>query len=335
MKFKKNKKEDVLASSLVSTEDKKNPEILETDRICTILYFQEKWMYNSLVKKCRKIAKGNEFQFNFNVLEVLLESKDKKAKIFLVFPLGIFNYPQKVTGASIFFNLIDVNNISKEIDEESKKIMNKIIPKLNSLKKLESLFNIKYLYVRDGMSIHRHPGRFGFSSTDLDMNKNNPGVVYRKSSGKGFVQVDNVMYWEDQFELITSESRYIVLKDFRGAYVINDCVAIVKKYSKLYEKYLGIEDSEFYTIGVSRILETPLGDVFKELLSKIDYDIFYKVDPSNIEEYIPIYKTSFYYDNYKNKKDNLKEKEYLYYGKEDLEKGLYFFDDEDWELYWK
>jgi hypothetical protein len=229
----------------------------------------------------------------------------------LVIPLAIFNYPQKVSHSYISFSLKDVSEKAKELEsfsrEKAKQVSSLLQP---HIAQLSAIYNAKYLYVENAISMHRHPGRFGFSSGDLDKNPDNPGVIYRNKSGKRFAQVDYVMVWDSQMDVYTGESRYIMLRERMvqekllpcGWYIRNPSILVfrkepLKRETKLYHKYLGglieKQQPENYSIvhdqGYSNydIENTPLGKYFIQLFEKVleSYKPHISVDPNHISQY--------------------------------------------------
>jgi hypothetical protein len=283
---------------------------LFTDRIITFSYLDKRWFDDPVILATKEKAEHNEFQFSANALEIQLTSKDNKFRVFLVIPLAIFNYPQKVSHSYISFSLKDVSEKAKELEafsrEKAKQVSSLLQP---HIAQLSSIYNAKYLYVENAISMHRHPGRFGFSSGDLDKNPDNPGVIYRNKSGKRFVQVDYVMVWDPQMDVYTGESRYIMLRERMvqekllpcGWYIRNPSILVfrkepLKRETKLYHKYLGglIEKQpENYSIvhdqGYSNydIENTPLGKYFIQLFEKAleNYKPHISVNPNHISQY--------------------------------------------------
>jgi hypothetical protein len=284
---------------------------LFTDRIITFSYLDKRWFDDPVILATKEKAGHNEFQFSANALEIQLTSKDNKFRVFLVIPLAIFNYPQKVSHSYISFSLKDVSEKAKELEsfsrEKAKQVSSLLQP---HIAQLSAIYDAKYLYVENAISMHRHPGRFGFSSGDLDKNPDNPGVIYRNKSGKRFAQVDYVMVWDPEMDVYTGESRYIMLRERMvqekllpcGWYIRNPSILVfrkepLKRETKLYHKYLGglieKQQPENYSIvhdqGYSNydIENTPLGKYFIQLFEKVleSYKPHISVDPNHISQY--------------------------------------------------
>ncbi len=160
---------------------------------------------NTIMKKCLPKAEGSEFQFHYWALQVKLTANDGRMFTF-TFPLAFFNFNQTVTGGSVDFNLIEVDQEAQKVKEPAKKLA-KLIMKSFPKKIFQDLgFNVKFEFGDTG-SIHRHPGRFGFSSIDLRYNPLKPGVIYRNKEGHDLWQTDSVLYCASEAELVTTETR--------------------------------------------------------------------------------------------------------------------------------
>lgn len=262
-----------------------------TSRIFTFGLIDKKWFQSKRIIACYQKAKSCEFQFNMSTLQIQLKSIDRRFRIYIVLPVSIYNYPQQVSVSYIDFNLLDVEESAKAIKKESKQLADQIASLLSPLKKMTTMFTISFKFIEDGGSIHRHPGRFGFSSIDLDNDPTNPGVIFRKAKAKEFVQLDSIMVWENsEFDLFTSESRYLALKKakdggVKGGYFENPTLIVYKNVSN-YLKYFG--KSENYNLlykhqFAEKVVNTPVGSLIIEILKNLDYEPIYNVNPDNIE----------------------------------------------------
>ena len=278
-----------------------------TDRIITFSYLDKRWFNDPIFLSTKEKSQDNEFQFSANALEIQLTSKDKKFRLFLVIPLAIFNYPQKVSHSYISFSLKDVSEKAKELEHLSKEKAKEVSSLLQPhIAQLSPIYNARYLYVENAISMHRHPGRFGFSAGDLDKNPDNPGVVYRNKSGKRFVQVDYIMIWDSEMDIYTGESRYIMLRKKIiqgkplpcGWYIRNPSILVFRRdpLKKEFYKYLGgviekqlenysiLHDQEYADYDVEN---TVLGKYFIQLFEKVleNYQPHVSVDPNHISPY--------------------------------------------------
>jgi len=161
---------------------------------------------NKIQEKCLPIAHGSEFQFHFRALQIKIKN-DKNEVVVLTFPTVYFNFPQKVTTGSVDFNLVEVNQVSEQIKPLSMEIAKKIIKAFPKKLFTDKGYEVKFVEGEVG-SIHRHPGRFGFSGTDLRNNPLNPGVIFRVKEAQDLHQVDSVLYCDKDAELFTTECRY-------------------------------------------------------------------------------------------------------------------------------
>jgi hypothetical protein len=107
-------------------------------------------------------------------------------------PLVMFNYPQKVSGASIKFDLREVNKMSDQLSDLATAKFNEMMTKFGkelSEKALPLTWDIVPL-----MTMHVHPGSLStFSGTDYDKNIDNPGVVYPLSEGENQASFSSIM----------------------------------------------------------------------------------------------------------------------------------------------
>lgn len=259
--------------------------IKETRRVFSIALLDYKWFENDLVSRCNEKAGISEFQFNFNCLEIQFNLN--KIKVYVVLPLSMYNYPQEVTGGSVDFNLKDVNAIADRVKEKDMALANSLVSILSSNPLFNNLLKLsKVKYIKDGMSIHRHPGRFGFSGTDLNNNPKSPGIVYRKSEGKGFVQLDGIMVFDPNFDVYCLESRYLAIKKYKdgvkGAFFKNSILTVLRNPPiNKFEKELGID---YKLIGDSSLLVSNIIYPIVQVLKSLNYDLITDIDPNHIKQ---------------------------------------------------
>jgi len=169
-----------------------------------IVVFDQK-ILNGIQKKCTPKAGGSEFQFHYRALQVKVEDEIGRKMVF-TFPTVFFNFPQKVSSASVDFHLDEVAAVSEKVKEASKKLANLYSGWFPKEFFTQRGYNIRFVEGEIG-SIHRHPGRFGFSLTDLRNNPLNPGVIFRVRQAEDLHQVDSVLYCGTDAELYTTETR--------------------------------------------------------------------------------------------------------------------------------
>ena len=153
-----------------------------------------------------KKAKDAEFQVHYRAC--VFECTSPFGIVYVTIPTVFYNFKQEFSHAAIDYQLSDIETeAAKHIDESLHIIRNdsniKII--LQVLRTALPNTTVKILEVSD-MSIHRHPGKIKFSSTDLDDSLTTPGIIYRKGSGS-LLQTDSIIINDDKI-LFWSESRY-------------------------------------------------------------------------------------------------------------------------------
>ena len=178
-------------------------EVKEYNKINYVIFHQN--ILNQIQNKCLPVADGCEFQFHYWALQIKINAQDGRRFAF-TFPLTFFNFNQKVSGASVDFNLPEVDAEAEKVKEPAKALAKKLIKVFPKQFFIEKGFDVKFEFGDIG-SIHRHPGRFGFSSIDLRFDPTKPGVIFRNKEATDLWQVDSVLYCDTNAELITTETR--------------------------------------------------------------------------------------------------------------------------------
>ena len=188
-------------------DNTKRPEKTEDNNTLSIVIFKQSFL-DEIMRKCLPKAGGSEFQFHYRGLQLKIKKPDSDHRIVITIPTVFFNFNQEVSGASVHYDLREVAEISEQIKPVSQQLAKMYIKKLNNLiSHFKSKgFEVRFIEEEIG-SIHRHPGRFGFSATDLDDNPKSPGVIYRNKKAIDLVQVDSVLYCAESAELVTTETR--------------------------------------------------------------------------------------------------------------------------------
>ena len=175
---------------------------IDTDLV-SVLFDQE--TLDTIMRKCLPKAGGSEFQFHYRALQVKLTNQ-KGERVIFTFPTVFFNFPQKVSGGSVDFNLVEVEERSEIVKDMSVELAQQIMTIFPTDIFQSMGFDVKFVEGEIG-SIHRHPGRFGFSATDLRNNPLNPGVIFRVKEATDLHQVDSVLFCGQEAELFTTEAR--------------------------------------------------------------------------------------------------------------------------------
>ena len=84
----------------------------DTNSLITISLWEDETLHE-IGEKSGELAKRNEFQVHYWALNLIKKFSDN-SKVVVSIPLVIYNYPQEVAGASIDFELKDVEKIAKD-----------------------------------------------------------------------------------------------------------------------------------------------------------------------------------------------------------------------------
>lgn len=175
----------------------------------------------STLNKIRDIglpaAGGSEYQVHYRGIQFIIESQniaEDPRRIVFTIPTVFFNFPQKVTSVAVDFNLNEVAEISEQCIQISDPMAQQIAASFPTQRFIDAGWKVQARENEMG-SIHRHPGAFGFSGTDLDNKADNPGVIFRNLETQDKIQVDSVMYIPSahaNVTLVTTETRIVDVK---------------------------------------------------------------------------------------------------------------------------
>jgi len=256
---------------------------------------------NTITEMCLPRAGTSEFQVHYRSLAVHIE-KDGFEVVFSI-PTSFYNFDQEVSTGSVDYELDDIDNEAEKVKEASNKVASDIltqIPFFGALKQMG--YSVSFKEGNFG-SIHRHPGRFGFSSIDLGKDPESPGVIYRQKNTKDFYQTDSVMYIDGtECEIYTTETRIVNLKPaddggVDGDYCQTPTISIIKPEAVEGEDKIGPEKvlgdvasdifSKFHFVGAfgAEMKKYPMLEIILEMLYSMDYqpDIS-NVEPNRIEQ---------------------------------------------------
>lgn len=162
---------------------------------------------------CKATAGGSEFQIHYRALIIRLKKAGKE--VILTIPTSYYNFKQEVAHSSVDFHLDDVDTEAEVCRKASSDKCAELIAKVPILTGLNALkqmgVEVDIIEANSG-SMHRHPGRFGFSSIDYRKDPKNPGVIYRQSKCTDFVQTDSVLYLGESTEIYTTETRIVTVE---------------------------------------------------------------------------------------------------------------------------
>jgi hypothetical protein len=143
-------------------------------------------------------------------------------------------------------------------------------------------------------SLHRHPGDFGFSTTDLDNQTENPGIIFRNADVQDKVQVDSVMYIPSGYvKLNTTETRVVNVqpdeKGIRGSYLRAPTITYIIQEEvdfSSFKNFFGAvsEDKINFVVQTDRVQEDypEIEALFEEFLKEFDYEPLQYIRPELI-----------------------------------------------------
>ncbi len=179
---------------------------IDSTTMSTVLFRQS--ILDTIGEMCLPTAGDSEFQVHYRSLQIIIGSKSGQ-RLVVTIPTVFFNMPQKVSRASVDFNLDEVSAVSEQVAPVSEALSEKFLAAF-PVALFENLgFTIEAREAEIG-SMHRHPGAFGFSGTDLGNRVKKPGVIFRTMEAEDRIQVDSVMYIpEKSVNIYTTETRVI------------------------------------------------------------------------------------------------------------------------------
>ncbi len=177
----------------------------------SFVLFKQSWL-DAMSAVCKPAAGEAEFQIHYRALQVRIKTELNEV-IFSV-PLYFYNFPQRVTSGSVSYHLNDMEAEAKKGDtiiDNYVQVALQEYPIIAAATHIYPDATVTYSEV-DAGSLHRHPGRFGFSSIDYDKNPTNPGVIYREAEAIDKVHTDSVIYLGKNTEIYTTETRILNLE---------------------------------------------------------------------------------------------------------------------------
>jgi len=201
-----------------------------------------------------------EFQVHGHTLHIPIDRID------VIIPIYYFSIPQTCSHSNIEYSLDDLRVRIQDTKELAKEYV----------KKLD--LGLTCRLIVDGISIHKHPGRFGFSSTDLSKTLDPASVVYRSEKADDKIQVDCILA---EGEIYTAEGKVVNVRptdddNVEGTYMwyptINATYCgqyhpILGKLEDVYGKY----NLTFYRLKPTRYARlTQILDFISEIIDKID-----------------------------------------------------------------
>jgi hypothetical protein len=268
----------------------------DPETLSIVLYIQS--TLDEIADICKPKAGGSEFQVHYRGVQYVIEKPESNKRIVFTIPTVFFNMPQKVSTASVDFNLDEVAAISKEIIPISDAIASEI-GKYFPLEFFKQLgFKVSARELEMG-SIHRHPGDFGFSATDLDNQVEKPGVIFRNRGCNDKIQTDSVMYLKTEgVKIVVTETRGVTVapsedEGIEGHYLETPTISYVlqdKVYNEGFQEFFGGEEDSSqdfkYIVDQKWITkEYPeIKEIFNAFLEEFDYEPKLLIDPELITQ---------------------------------------------------
>jgi len=174
MKKNKSKSQTIGFKSKMAKQNHDIKDLFDNSKLSLLLLQQNDLDKISAI--CQPVATSSEFQIHYRAL--IIRMKNDTNEFILTIPTAYYNFKQEVSTSSVEYHLSDIDKIAKLVQDNSLKNCKKLLslPIFSAMKSLG--FDIQ-TYESNCGSIHRHPGRFGFSTIDLNKDPSNPGVVYR------------------------------------------------------------------------------------------------------------------------------------------------------------
>ncbi len=272
------------------------PKELQDPNTLSVVLFSQKTL-NEIAEICLPNAKQSEFQIHYRGVQIIVQGATKR--ISFTIPTVFFNMPQKVSSASVDFNLDQVAAISEDVAPISEEMSKEILKNFPLEFFRERGFGITKLEYEMG-SIHRHPGNFGFSSTDLDNQVEEPGVIFRNLEVQDKIQIDSVMYIPHQsVSLVTTETRVVdvypaedggIEGTYKRAGTISYIIDDDEEPMVDFHEFFGAPEKDSnelrFTVDSDRVDgEYPeIETIFGSFLENFDYEPVLIIDPELIEQ---------------------------------------------------
>ena len=253
----------------------------DRSQLC-ITFFHQKDL-NEIYRLLSPVVGGNEYQVMYHSLNIRMNS------LYLVFPLLYYSFPQTISSAHIDYQLEDIFSRASETKEEARQVAEKMMKAY----RLRQIFPTARFTLTPTNSIHRHPGHFGFSSTDKSKSVDNPGVIYRNKNANELLQNDSVIYCSSSnVEIVTTETRIVSVKEHpslkaEGTYTEIENVALMLKEETSPSRYI---HPSLHQLGNVVTIDTPIDELFsspserKETVKDVweKYEILGSIVPTSI-----------------------------------------------------
>lgn len=180
------------------------------DRTKLSIFIVKQSTLNAISDICQPAAGSSEFQVHYRAFIARVKTKD--TEFIVTIPTAFYNFTQQVTGSAVDYHLDNVDKEADSVKSISDAKVTEIFKQFPMIAALQGLFPDATVVFEESNSgsMHRHPGRFGFSSTDYSKTPSNPGVIYREAEATDKVHTDSVLFLAGtRTEIFTTETRIL------------------------------------------------------------------------------------------------------------------------------
>ena len=197
-----------------------------------ILLFSQKALENFQINSGMRKPYKVEYQFHYHAFVARVQFEEDTLDIAV--PTVLFNYKQTVSGASVDFNLVDVEKASQESQQLADATANTLVGSQFG-ETIKSIFpNVQWLSVSMN-TCHVHPGQLSsFSGTDYDKNPNNAGIVFPLQKANNQSSFSSILCHDnnDVVKLVRTEYRNATSDENQITYSHGSCFTHVQGYSR-------------------------------------------------------------------------------------------------------
>ncbi len=114
------------------------------------VYYREKDL-REFKEKSGSLTSSNEYQCHYDALKIT-EKFDDGSRVFHIFPLVYYNYPQQVSSVTVDFDMKDVSKVAELVDKHTMNKYREIREKLSFFERKSVSFTLTRFN-----NIHKHP----------------------------------------------------------------------------------------------------------------------------------------------------------------------------------
>ena len=227
-----------------------------------ILVLNQSWL-DEIAKRSGDLAKDNEYQVHYWA-HVVKTTYDDNSELYVAIPTVFFNYPQEVSSAYIDFDLADVEEMSKKLEDLHYKMVNENRTEYESIRRSvdDLAFRKKRIeeFAIPFNSMHRHPGGSNqyFSSTDLSKNINKPGIVFpllKANNQPNFASILIYNSFNKRVDVARTEFRLANNVNDDIHYNKNHCITVTNQdnVNEVESRFMDMEDKSILVVDSNKI----------------------------------------------------------------------------------